>query len=82
MTKKTVSKQEIKPETAAQRFHRQIAEIAPLLKSIPDWRIQLFKMLPDYDSYRGGLLLKNVLSGNSTDMAILDALQKITKTKK
>lgn len=77
MTKKTLKKHVIQPETAAQKFHK---ELESLKKDLPkDWRIQLFQLLPDYDSYRGGLLLKNVWAGKSTDTAILEGLKQIVK---
>lgn len=67
-------------ETATQKFHREIRELKPKLPK--DWRITFFQMCPAYDSYKGGLMLNNVINGNSTDETILEALKKIVSSSK
>lgn len=67
----------VKPTTAAQAFHMEVAALKPKLPK--DWKIQLIKILPEYDSYRGGILIHNVINGKSTDTAILAALKLIVE---
>jgi len=69
--------QDLKKETATQKYHREMAEIKPKLPD--DWRIQFLKMHPEYDSYKGGVLVSNCMNGKSTDTVILEAFKKIVE---
>jgi hypothetical protein len=64
-------------ESSFQKFQKEIAELKPNLPK--DYKAKFFKMHPEYDSYRGGVLLQNVIAGRSSDILILDALKQIVK---
>ncbi len=70
-----MEKAELKPETATQKFYKEVAELKPRL---PDnWKLKFWAMHPEYDTYRGGVLINNVLKGCSTDPVILEGMKKI-----
>lgn len=72
---KTEKPQKQARETATQAFYREVAELRPQLPK--DWKIQFIEMYPQYDSYRGGLILHNVINGASTDPVVLEGIKKI-----
>lgn len=66
---------EIKTESATEAFRRKIKELKPKL---PDnWKLLFIAEHPEYDSYRGGVVLHNVINGRSTDQVVLEGLEKI-----
>ena len=72
---KETTKTELKPETAAQAFRREVSDLK--LRLPKDWKLRFIGMYPDYDSYRGGIILHHVINGNSTDMIVLEGLRNI-----
>lgn len=66
---------EITRESATQAFYREVAELKPRLPK--DWKLRFIKMHPDYDSYRGGIVLHHVINGGSTDFTVLEGIKKI-----
>jgi hypothetical protein len=78
--KKEEKQPEINTETATQKFYREVAELKPLLPK--DWKMQFIKQHPEYDSYRGGLILHNVINGSSTDTVVLQGLKEIVEQSK
>lgn len=69
---------EVKPKHAHEAFYDRIKEIKAYLPQ--DYKLKLLKLLPKaYDSYSGGLLITGVLNCRTTDVVILEALEKIVK---
>lgn len=78
MEQKQQSEKSIPQQTATQWYREQVEN---LKKQLPkDFKIKLLAFLPkEYDTYRGGLTIQNVLYGNSTDMNILEGLKKVVE---
>lgn len=64
-------------ETATQAFKREVRELRPRLPK--NWKLQFIALHPEYDSYRGGVILHNVINGQSTDPTVLEGLKQIIK---
>lgn len=62
-------------ETATQAFKREVRELRPRLPK--NWKLQFIALHPEYDSYKGGVILHNVINGQSTDLTVLEGLKKI-----
>jgi hypothetical protein len=65
----------LKNETATQAFKREVAELRPRLPK--DWKIRFLARHREYDSYRGGLILHNVINGQSSDPVVLAGIREI-----
>lgn len=69
-----------KRETATQAFYREVAELRPLLPK--DWKLKFIAKHPEYDSYKGGVVLHNVINGSSTDPVVLEGMREIVQSEK
>jgi hypothetical protein len=75
MSNTKTKRKKLNPETASQRFYKEIRKIKPLLPK--DWNEQFLDAYPEYNTRKGTILVHNVINCKSTDYIILDALKEI-----
>ncbi len=68
---------EIVRETARQAFRREMMDIK--LRLPQDWKIRFLSRYKEYDSYKGGVLLTNVLNDKTTDEIVLKGLKEVVQ---
>lgn len=72
------TQQDIDQKTAIQWFYDRVTELKAKLPK--DHKMPLLALLPrEYDSYKGGVIISNVLNCRTTDMVVLEALEKLVK---
>jgi hypothetical protein len=62
-------------KSAAQAFYEEVQQLKPRLPK--DWKLRLVLKNPQYDSYKGGVLLHNIINCKSTDPTVLQLLKEI-----
>ncbi len=79
MAENNVKTEEITKKTANDWFYERITQLkAQLPKKFH--KMDLIKHLPkEYDSYGGGIIIDRVMAMRTTDMAVLEALEKCVK---